>query len=155
MNPEEADKKKGDGGSEEEAFSVEENAAAEPLPAEEDEAAAQKAADEEMGRVAAFLGNTRLLSNNGEQSDPNQNHGSSFTYAENPLKHSIGYILALDFWERFAFYGILFTLPGYLTGFYEPQWNPNFAPFEANRYIATSQAIGYISPFGAAVVADV
>ena len=40
----------------------------------------------------------------------------SSTYAENPLKFSIAFILALDFLERFAFNGVIFTLPGYLTG---------------------------------------
>jgi len=28
------------------------------------------------------------------------------------------------------------------TGYYEPMWSPNYAPFEANQYIATFQGIG-------------
>ena len=75
-------------------------------------------------------------------------------YASNPLKYSIVFILILDFLERFAFNGIIFTMPGYLTGYYQPLWNPAFAPWEANSYIAMSQGIGYLSPFLVAIVAD-
>ena len=75
-------------------------------------------------------------------------------YASNPLKYSIVFILILDFLERFAFNGIIFTMPGYLTGYYQPHWNPAFAPWEANSFIAMSQGIGYLSPFLVAPVAD-
>lgn len=61
---------------------------------------------------------------------------TSLAYAANPMRHSIIFILILDFFERFAFNGVLFTMTGYLTGYYEPAWNPGFSPFEANSYIA-------------------
>ena len=61
---------------------------------------------------------------------------TSLAYAANPMRYSIIFILILDFFERFAFNGVLFTMTGYLTGYYEPAWNPGFSPFEANSYIA-------------------
>ena len=79
---------------------------------------------------------------------------TAIKYASNPLKYSIIFILILDFLERFAFNGIIFTMPGYLTGYYQPNWNPNFAPWEANSFIALSQGIGYVAPFVVAIVAD-
>lgn len=107
--------------------------------------------DEEKGRVSSFMSNIRLLSpENKKQLNEAINHTSA--YADNP--YSIGFILFLDFMERFAFNGAIFTMPGYLTGYYEPSWNPNYAPFEANSYIATFQGIGFITPFIAAFVAD-
>ena len=112
----------------------------EPLPEEEkdDDLAAQE--DEEKGRSSAFLGNIRPLSTNVEH--PHHQNQTISIYAENPLKYSIVFILTLDFLERFAFNGIIFTMPGYLTGYYEPLWSPDYAPFDANRYIATFQGIG-------------
>ena len=92
-----------------------------------------------------------------EAVDDTTNSASSSTaikYASNPLKYSIIFILILDFLERFAFNGIIFTMPGYLTGYYQPNWNPNFAPWEANSFIALSQGIGYVAPFVVAIVAD-
>ena len=109
--------------------------------------------DEEKGRVTAFMSNIRLLSpENKQQLNDVINHTSA--YADNPLTYSIGFILFLDFMERFAFNGAIFTMPGYLTGYYEPSWNPNYAPYEANSYIATFQGIGFVTPFIAAFVAD-
>lgn len=109
--------------------------------------------DEEKGRVSAFMSNIRLLSpEKTQQLNDVINHTSA--YADNPLTYSIGFILFLDFMERFAFNGVIFTMPGYLTGYYEPYWNPNYAPFEANSYIATFQGIGFVTPFIAAFVAD-
>jgi hypothetical protein len=109
--------------------------------------------DEEKGRVSAFMSNIRLLSpEKAQQLNDVINHTSA--YADNPLTYSIGFILFLDFMERFAFNGTIFTMPGYLTGYYEPLWNPNYAPFEANSYIATFQGIGFVTPFIAAFVAD-
>mmetsp|Transcript_11324 Transcript_11324/g.18733 ORF Transcript_11324/g.18733 Transcript_11324/m.18733 type:complete len:221 (-) Transcript_11324:1238-1900(-) len=101
------------------------------------------------------MSNTLLLSpvNNVEQLNNDAiNHTSA--YAENPLTHSIRFILFLDFMERFAFNGVIFTMPGYLTGYYEPYWNPNYAPFQANTYIATFQGIGFVTPFIVAFIAD-
>jgi hypothetical protein len=87
----------------------------EPLPEEDDEkqteAAAAQEKDEENGRISSSslaLDNSRLSSNVEHQ---NQNS----VYAENPLTHSIAFILTLDFFERFAFNGIIFTMPGYLV----------------------------------------
>ena len=88
-----------------------------------------------------------------QPNDDGINHTRS-AYAANPLTYSIGFILFLDFMERFAFNGVIFTMPGYLTGYYEPHWNPNFALFQANSYIATSQGIGFVTPFIAAFTAD-
>ena len=111
-------------------------------------AAAAEVDEEQQAGASQILGTE-------EEEEEKKTSISSSEYADNPLTHSIGYILALDFWERFAWHGIIFTLPGYLTGTYEPSWNPNYAPFEANSFIATSQAIGFITPFIVAVVADV
>ena len=85
----------------------------EPLPEEDDEkqteATAAQEKDEENGRISSSsLGNSSLSSNVEHQ---NQNS----VYAENPLTHSIAFILTLDFFERFAFNGIIFTMPGYLV----------------------------------------
>ena len=85
----------------------------EPLPEEDDkkqtEAAAAQDEDDENGRITSFsLGNSRLSANVEHQ---NQNS----VYAENPLTHSIAFILTLDLFERFAFNGIFFTMPGYLV----------------------------------------
>lgn len=88
-----------------------------------------------------------------EKADDNTS-STVIKYASNPLKYSIVFILILDFLERFAFNGIIFTMPGYLTGYYQPHWNPAFAPWEANSFIAMSQGIGYLSPFLVAPVAD-
>lgn len=111
--------------------------------------------DEEKDGASEFMSNTLLLSpvNNVEQLNNDAiNHTSA--YAENPLTHSIRFILFLDFMERFAFNGVIFTMPGYLTGYYEPYWNPNYAPFQANTYIATFQGIGFVTPFIVAFIAD-
>ena len=135
--------------SEEPQAGVEETAL--PLPSTSADAAAVN--DEEKGRVSEFMSNIRLLSPvNTEQRNDVINHTS--TYAENPLTYSIGFILFLDFMERFAFNGVLFTMSGYLTGYYEPYWNPDYAPYQANTYIATFQGIGFVTPFIVAFVAD-
>lgn len=118
---------------------------------EKDALAAQQ--EEEKGRIAAFLGNIRSLSTKNVE-NLNPIHQAS-VYAANPFTNSILFILALDFLERFAYYGVIFTMPGYLTGYYEPLWNPDFAPFQANGFIAMSQGIGFITPFFTALVADV
>jgi hypothetical protein len=104
---------------------------AEPLPpADEQE-------DDKELAVSTQKGNGQIAPNTDVEIE---DRGS--LYAENPLMQSIVFILALDFCERFAYNGIVFTMPGYLTGYYEPQWNPGYAPFEANGYIAAFQGIG-------------
>ena len=86
----------------------------EPLPEEDDkkqtEAAATQEQDEENGRISSSS-----LSANVEHQNQNS------VYAENPLTHSIAFILTLDFFERFAFSGIIFTMPGYLVRIAFPQ----------------------------------
>ena len=125
---------------------MEENDNLEQVPSNEEPALPAASAD------AAVINDEETPVSVEQPNDDGINHTS--VYAANPLTYSIGFILFLDFMERFAFNGVIFTMPGYLTGYYEPYWNPNFAPFEANAYIATSQGIGFITPFIAAFVAD-
>jgi len=76
-------------------------------------------------------------------------------YAENPLCYSIKFILTLAFIDKFCFYGTTFTEPGFLTGYYNPDWNPGFSPNKASGYISLAHGIVGIVPWIAAFFADI
>ncbi|CAB9496304.1 Peptide transporter family 1 [Seminavis robusta] len=77
-----------------------------------------------------------------------------FTYSLNPTTYSVALILVVELLERFSFYGIYYTQTLYLTGVYNPDWNPGLNSVAAASFVSTSTAVAYTTPFIGAILAD-
>lgn len=78
-----------------------------------------------------------------------------FTYALQPMRYAVGFILLVELMERFSYYGIIFTETSYLTGVYDHDWNAGMTALEASSYVSMGVAMAYTSPFCGALLADV
>ena len=88
--------------------------------------------DQDQQDAILLLESSRISNGTGNIPEGNTNTVSPSEqyqkkYAENPMMHSVVFILFFDFFERFAMNGVMFTMQGYLTGMYDPAWNPGFA----------------------------
>lgn len=79
--------------------------------------------------------------------------GAVSHYALNPWP-TIALVLAVETMERFAYYGVYYTLTLYLTGVYDADWNAGFTSVEAASYVSLSTAVAYTTPFVGAYLAD-
>lgn len=80
--------------------------------------------------------------------------GNEFTYALNPMRYSVGLILVIELFERFAFYSVYYTQTLFLTGVYSADWNPGFTSVDAASLVSVSTAVAYTTPFLGAIMAD-
>ncbi|KAL3771993.1 hypothetical protein ACHAW5_002223 [Stephanodiscus triporus] len=78
----------------------------------------------------------------------------SYQFHENPMVHCVWILLILRAIERSIFMGILYINPGFLTGYYNPIWNPGFSSSKANVFISSTQALQSSLPFIIAAFAD-
>lgn len=77
-------------------------------------------------------------------------------YALQPMFYSVIYILLVELFERFCFYGINYTQTSYLTGGYDDEdtWNAGMASVDASTYVSVSTAVAYTMPFVGSFFAD-
>ena len=80
--------------------------------------------------------------------------GNEFFYSLKPMQYSVFFILFVELFERFAFYGIYYTQTLYLTGVYNRDWNAGFDSVEASSFVSTSTMIAYTTPFIGAYFSD-
>lgn len=80
--------------------------------------------------------------------------GNEFFYSLKPMKYSVVFILLVELFERFAFYGIYYTQTLFLTGAYNKDWNAGFASVEASSFVSASTMIAYTTPFIGAYFSD-
>jgi len=80
--------------------------------------------------------------------------GNEFFYSLKPLKYSVVFILLVELFERFAFYGIYYTQTLFLTGAYNKDWNAGFASVQASSFVSASTMIAYTTPFIGAYFSD-
>ena len=80
--------------------------------------------------------------------------GNEFFYSLKPMKYSVVFILLVELFERFAFYGIYYTQTLFLTGAYNKDWNAGFASVEASSFVSASTMIAYTTPFLGAYFSD-
>ena len=80
--------------------------------------------------------------------------GNEFFYSLKPMQYSVVFILLVELFERFAFYGIYYTLTLFLTGAYNKDWNAGFASVEASSFVSASTMIAYTTPFVGAYFSD-
>jgi dipeptide/tripeptide permease len=79
---------------------------------------------------------------------------SYFKYALRPLWYSAFLILVVELMERFTYYGIGSIQTAFLTGAYQPNWNPEMSAVQASMYTSTSIGIAYTVPFVGGIIAD-
>ncbi|KAL3770088.1 hypothetical protein ACHAW5_003464 [Stephanodiscus triporus] len=79
----------------------------------------------------------------------------SYQFHENPMVRCVWILLILRAIERSIFFGLLFINPGFLTGYYNPNWNPGFTSSKANTFISSTQALQSSLPFIIAAFADI
>jgi proton-dependent oligopeptide transporter, POT family len=79
----------------------------------------------------------------------------TYFYSLNPMTFSVPFILSIEFLERFSFYGVYYTLIGFLTGVYDEDWNPGLSGVDAASCVSISTAVAYTIPFLGAYLADV
>eukprot|EP00978_Attheya_sp_CCMP212_P008678 scaffold20416_cov51-Attheya_sp.AAC.2 len=80
--------------------------------------------------------------------------GNVYTYALQPMKYSVTFILLVEFLERFTFYGLNYTQCAFLTGVYNEDWNAGMSSVAASSYVSVAIAIAYTAPFCGAFLAD-
>mmetsp|Transcript_23563 Transcript_23563/g.51202 ORF Transcript_23563/g.51202 Transcript_23563/m.51202 type:complete len:150 (+) Transcript_23563:1152-1601(+) len=80
--------------------------------------------------------------------------GHTYTYVLKPTMYCVLMILLLEACERFAYYGISFTLNNFLIGFYNHDWSPDFTPPQAATYVGTGTSVAYAFPVVGAILAD-
>ena len=80
--------------------------------------------------------------------------GNDFFYSLKPMQYSVVFILLVELFERFAFYGIYYTQTLFLTGAYNNDWNAGFASVEASSFVSASTMIAYTTPFVGAYFSD-
>lgn len=80
--------------------------------------------------------------------------GNQFFYSLKPMQYSVVFILLVELFERFAFYGIYYTQTLFLTGAYNKDWNAGFASVEASSFVSASTMIAYTTPFIGAYFSD-
>lgn len=80
--------------------------------------------------------------------------GAVYKYALQPMFYSVTFILLVELLERFAFYGIEYTMTSYLTGVYDDDWNAGMDSVPASSYVSVSVAVAYTTPFIGAILAD-
>jgi dipeptide/tripeptide permease len=80
--------------------------------------------------------------------------GETRRYALKPMFFSVIFILLVELFERFSYYGIVYTQTSYLTGAYNKHWNAGMASVEASSYVSVTTAIAYTAPFCGAMLAD-
>ena len=80
--------------------------------------------------------------------------GNEFFYSLKPMKYSVVFILLVELFERFAFYGIYYTQTLFLTGAYNKDWNAGFASVQASSFVSASTMIAYTTPFIGAYFSD-
>lgn len=82
------------------------------------------------------------------------NAGNEYFYSLKPMQYSVIFILLVELFERFAFYGICYTQTLFLTGAYNQDWNAGFASVEASSFVSASTMIAYTTPFVGAYFSD-
>lgn len=80
--------------------------------------------------------------------------GNEYFYSLKPMQYSVVFILLVELFERFAFYGIYYTQTLFLTGAYNADWNAGFASVEASSFVSASTMIAYTTPFVGAYFSD-
>ena len=80
--------------------------------------------------------------------------GNEYFYSLKPMQYSVVFILMVELFERFAFYGIYYTQTLFLTGAYNKDWNAGFASVEASSFVSASTMIAYTTPFVGAYFSD-
>lgn len=80
--------------------------------------------------------------------------GNEYLYSLAPMSYSVAFILVVELLERFAFYGIYYTMTLFLTGAYNDDWNAGFASVKAASFVSVSTMVAYSTPFIGAFFAD-
>lgn len=80
--------------------------------------------------------------------------GNEFFYSLKPMQYSVVFILLVELFERFSFYGIYYTQTLFLTGAYNKDWNAGFASVQASTFVSASTMIAYTTPFVGAYFSD-
>ena len=80
--------------------------------------------------------------------------GKEFFYSLKPMQYSVIFILLVELFERFSFYGIYYTQTLFLTGAYNKDWNAGFTAVEASSFVSASTMIAYTTPFIGAYFSD-
>lgn len=80
--------------------------------------------------------------------------GNEYFYSLKPMQYSVVFILLVELFERFAFYGIYYTQTLFLTGAYNANWNAGFASVDASSFVSASTMIAYTTPFVGAYFSD-
>ena len=78
----------------------------------------------------------------------------TYYFHQNPMRYCVIFLLILRGAERGIAYGYIFINLGFLTGFYNPNWNPGFGMSKASSFQSSSLAISNLAPFIVAIVAD-
>lgn len=80
--------------------------------------------------------------------------GNEYYYSLKPMQYSVIFILIVELFERFAFYGIYYTQTLFLTGAYNEDWNAGFTSVKAASFVSMSTMVAYTTPFIGAFVSD-
>jgi hypothetical protein len=80
--------------------------------------------------------------------------GNEYFYSLKPMQYSVIFILLVELFERFAFYGIYYTQTLFLTGAYNEDWNAGFTSVKASSFVSISTMVAYTTPFIGAFVSD-
>ena len=80
--------------------------------------------------------------------------GNEYFYSLKPMQYSVIFILIVELFERFAFYGIYYTQTLFLTGAYNEDWNAGFTSVKAASFVSMSTMVAYTTPFIGAFVSD-
>ena len=80
--------------------------------------------------------------------------GQEYYYSLNPMSYAVIFILLVELFERFSFYGIYYTQTLFLTGAYNDDWNAGFASVTASTFVSISTMVAYTTPFIGAYVSD-
>ena len=80
--------------------------------------------------------------------------GNVYHYALQPMMYSVIFILIVEVFERFSYYGVYYTQTLFLTGAYDENWNAGFGSVTASSFVSVSTAVAYTTPFVGAFLAD-
>jgi len=80
--------------------------------------------------------------------------GNEICYSLKPMRYSVIFILLVELFERFSYYGIIYTQTLFLTGAYNKEWNAGFDSVQAASFVSASSMISYTTPFIGAYLSD-
>ena len=126
---------------------------AEDLPGDVDSAAKLQGIPPEYlsGQVQKPL---KLVVNDDDNNGEEEEEEEERLYVLKPMFYSVVFILLVELLERFAYYGLNFTGVSFLSGVYDPDWNPGLSAVAASSDVSISIFVAYTSTFLGALLAD-